>query len=564
MRCPRRCLFAAAVLTAAVSCAKPSVPEGDGRSDATHRLAAVFAAARDGEEVFLPAGRYLLRGAVAIGNLKNFTLRGEPGTVIVTRANPAGTLNECNAALKIRNCSGFRMENLTFTTDEPTGAAGRIVSTDPAGGTFDVRIDDPFPASGNERVGSLDTCSESGMPDRILSLTGRLKRGTDVRGRPVLSVDGVPYRVVAPRTLRFTAPGASRFPFARLRKGHRVGIRYSLWGGGLVTFSNVRGAVVKNVRVEQCIAMAVVIGPRSRDMVFEGFSIAPDEGSPAVFSSNADGIHVTGMSGYLKLRNCRFQGLGDDALNVHSRAGIVGGTGSGRTEIFCSSRAYDGGEMPLPPSWAEAGDVLAVYDPATFRRKGEVRLVRFAGGRGELEPHGVDIKTGDVVANTAFYPAVEITDSHCRAMRARGFLLQTGDVAVRRCRFEDIALPALLFAPDIERWFEMGPSSNVEIENCVFRGCASMSGKHDLAAVAFAAGHHGREGGYPPGVHRNVRFSKNRFEAGPGAAVSLSAVDGVEFSGNVFSGFEAGSPPVVLRRCANVCADFPLRQKGCK
>ena len=67
--------------------------------------------------------------------------------------------------------------------------------------------------------------------------------------------------------------------------------------------------------------MGAVIYPRCSDFTFEAFNIRPPKGSHAICPANADGIHVIGLTGYLYLKDCHFDGLGDDALNVHSQAG---------------------------------------------------------------------------------------------------------------------------------------------------------------------------------------------------------------------------------------------------
>jgi hypothetical protein len=523
-------------------------PAGSAGGDMTGELAAALSKARDGGELFLPKGRYFIRGAVAVENVKDFTLRGEKGTVIVTHACPTGFLNECNGALKVRNAENFRLENIVFTSDEPTGSAGKIVALNPEDGTFDVEIDRGFPASGKECVASLDSCSPEGMPDRRLSLTGKLERKFDARGQVLLFVRSVAYGVVAPRILRFVAPGAGDCRFERLRTGDRIAIRYSLWGGGLISFAGVRGATVRDVTVERCIAMAVVVEPRSSDFVFERFRIAPPEGSNAIFSSNADGIHILGLSGRLVLDGCCFRGLGDDALNVHSRAGIVKSVGG--DEVSLISRGYSGDEIALSAKWAQAGDRISFYDPCTFARKGELALDSFAQGVCKVEGGEFRPAPGDLAANMAFAPAVEIVRSECSVMRARAFLLQTDNVSVRGCRFADVALPALLFAPDAERWYEMSPSRNVKIEGNVFERCAAAGG----AAVDFRCSHNSSPRPYPPGVHSDISVTGNRFERCAGAAISMAGVSGVEISDNGFLRCGDGSPLRILH-CDKVRID---------
>ena len=503
--------------------------------DVTHELAAALAGAKDGGELFLPRGRYFIKGVLALQDVKNFTLRGEEGTVIVTSFSPTGYLNSCNAAMKIRRVENLLVEKIAFACDNPTGSAGRIAGLDPQNGTFDVEIDEGFPVDGTECVASLDLCNGAGMPLRRLSLTGRLDQKRDEKGKVHLNVQGVPYEKVSSRTLRFKAPGGKKYDFGQVRFGDRVAIRHSLWGGGLLTFTDAEDVALKDVTVERCMAMAVVIEARCRNFAFERFRIAPGKGSNAIFSSNADGIHALGLGGKLVLKDCFFEGLGDDALNVHSRAGIVKEVGRSGLQAKCISKSYDGAELALGEKWARKGDVLDVYDPRNFLRKGKLRLESYSKGECVFAPGGVEPEAGDVVANSAFAPSVEISGCTCRVMRARGFLLQTGNVEVRNCVFSDIALQALLFAPDVERWYEMSPSENVIVNACRFERCAAVDASGSLAAIDFRTSHGGRNRVCPPGVHSGIAIVGNDFSGCEGTAVAIASASGVELKDNRFS-----------------------------
>ena len=69
--------------------------------------------------------------------------------------------------------------------------------------------------------------------------------------------------------------------------------------------------------------------------------------------------------------------------------------------------------------------------------------------------------------------------------RPRAFLLQCPVVSVTDCEVRDTALSAILIAPDVGQWYEMGPTREVLIENCRFEGC----GTRDHAAIAVRACH---------------------------------------------------------------------------
>ena len=482
--------------------------------DETSALAAAIARAPDGGEVVLASGDHFIRGLVPVQGKRSFTLRGEPGARLVVHVSRGNLLNDGNNALVVRDSEDFRLKGLAFSTDAPVNATGRIAGVDVRKGTFDVCLDGDEPFVGTEPVAGFDTCLPSGMPDRVLEMSGRLSQERNAQGVVEMRVIGVPYEFLPPRTLRFSRPYDGKYDLRKLTVGHRVVLRHSLWGGALMTFTDVKGARIEDVSVERCRMMAVVIGKGCRDFSFERFRIAPRKGSGALISSNADGIHALGLGGSLTLTDCEFRGLGDDAVNVHASLRKVG------TEV---------------PALAATE---RCYDPETFTLRDVPR-------------------PGDVILDRAAQPSVRIRRTTCRAMRARGFLLQTSDVAVEDCRFTDIGSAGVLCAPDAVKWLEGGPSENVRIAGCRFENCATTRSAGPQAAAVQFATDHGGGGNAPAGVHRNLMITGNRFVRCGGAAVGLTSVRTARVSGNVFENCsvrpeDADVPDVRIRLCEDV------------
>ena len=488
--------------------------------DDSSDLEKAISAAPDGGMVELEARNYRLSKSVVVTARTNLVIRGKAGTRFVLRFDPAGDVVNNANGFKFVRCTNLRLENLAFTTDRPVNASGRVAAVDAASRTYDVRLDPEFQLTGRERILAVDTFDESGAPDYVLETFEEWPLGAA-------------YELLDARTVRLKAPGG--YDLAKLDVGHRILFRHETSGNCVFEFNACRGVTLRDIEIERAMSAGTVISPPSADFTFERYNIRSPQGSTALFAENSDGIHILGLSGRLVLRDCHFDGMGDDCLNIHGKGGVVKSYDAATGRLACFCRGQDRRERALPQNWAAAGDRLVVYDGTTLLKKGLVRVLSFASaGEILIDPPEFKLLVGDVLANENVFASVRIDGCTFANNRARALLLQTEDVMVENCQFRGIALPAVLVAPDLAYWNEVGPSSDVTIRGCVFERCA-VHPTHGgcLGAVAFKTTH-GRapEGSYPPGVHRNARIVGNRFVDCPRGSVFLASVRGGEVSSN--------------------------------
>lgn len=503
-------------------------------------LAARIAAVADGGTVELEAKEYRLSQAVVVTARTNLVIRGKQGTRFVLRFDPAGDIKDNANGFKFVRCANLRLENMTFTTDRPVNASGRVAAVDGTAHTYDVRLEPEFPMTGREHILGVDTFDESGAPDYVLET---------YEERPY----GAAYEVVGERTVRLKAP--KDFDLARLDVGHRILFRHEIPGNCVFEFNACRGVTLCDVEIERAMSAGTVISPPSADFTFERYNIRSPKGSAALFAGNSDGIHILGLAGALVLRDCHFDGMGDDCLNIHGKGGEVKSFDARTGRLVCIGRGLDRRERPLSPQWAAAGDRLVVYDSKTLLEKGRVSVRSFApDGTAEVGTPGFEISVGDFLANENVFASVRVSDCTFANNRARALLLQTENVTVENCSFRGIALPAVLAAPDMVFWNEVGPSRNITIRDCRFERCATHPTHAGcLGAVAFKTTH-GRaaEGGYPPGVHQGARIIGNEFTDCPQGAIYLASVKGGKIAGNKIVRCADGIPVCVS------CADIEI------
>ena len=266
----------------------------------------------------------------------------------------------------------------------------------------------------------------------------------------------------------------------------------------------------------------------SSNFTFENFVIEPYENSEVIYASNVDCIHIKGLRGNLKLKDCRFIGIGDDALNVHSRAATIKEI-NGNTVI-----AEDGwSKEELDSLWAKTGDTVELFDK-NFRSLGTAKIEKFSGDKIELDKLPDGAEKAYVMQNLAYCPETTIENCTVERGRARGFLLQTKNATVTGCDFKNLRLSAVLISPDIHYWYEMGPAENITITGNTFTDCLT-SGNKQLGVINVSVGHDNQDVLVRGQPHKNIKINNNVFNNVTTYALNAMYVDGIEFTENILN-----------------------------
>lgn len=503
----------------------------DGITSCAAALQALFDAHKKDTVFFFPAGQYYLREAVRVQGMENVTVCGD-GATIITHFDPCDDPSTYNHAFLFSDCRELTLEGFTFTTDAPVNTVGTVIGKNPKEHTYDVLIDPEFPVTGFEHLYGSDTVDDEGSPDYALETYDKIEKTTvtDENGKERLKITGVVYTVIGDHTIRVQLPDWVNYD--RVHVGHRIMYRYLIYGNGTLSFADCHDVTVRHIEIARSNSFGAHVSPRSSNFTFEDFNIRSPKGSKAVYASNADGIHILGLSGYLKMKNCHFDGLGDDALNIHSIAGEIAAISDDGKHMHFTR----GNDRGLPQKWAQSGDVILVYDKETLHVKGRLTLSQYAdNGDAEIAAEEGTCAVGDILANDAFFAAVTIENCSVRNTRARGFLLQTRNVLVDNCHIYGMALPAIIISPDINYWYEVGPAENVEIRNCTFEKCSWIVKASNVGAVVVKTCHDDKLPNMPTGVHHDIRFINNTFKHCGNSGIFVASTDGVTVRGNRFS-----------------------------
>lgn len=481
--------------------------------DMTADLQTLIDQAKEGETIWLPAGQVCVSHPIFIREKRDIRICGQNTHFLNTGFDMTSHEGQFNTSLFIiENSVGVTLEGFTVDYAGFTNIAGKVIETNVGENPyFLMRLFPEFESlTGEEYYRAAMSFDDDGAPNYHLS-----------------SYDNMTVEKIGKDLLKVFYQNTNQIE--RLSIGELMNIRLCLNGAAVCINLASDNTLFKDITIYQAVCGSFLIGSRSGSVTFDGLKITFREGTHQLMTSNADAIHITGMTGKLTVRNCVFDGLGDDAVNVHSRAGIL----TAADPASCTVHFVDGwSKKPTDGTWAFAGDTVEFYDPKTFLPKGTAVVRSYTGDTLLLGAVPEAAAEGDVVANLAYLPSVHISNSTVTRNRARAFLIQTRDVVIEHCRMNRISLPAIIVAPDIQFWYEVGPAQNVVIRNNVIQKCAFIEDAANMGAIVVKASHDAGYADYPAGVHRDIVMENNRIEETANSAIFVSATSGLRVANN--------------------------------
>lgn len=330
------------------------------------------------------------------------------------------------------------------------------------------------------------------------------------------------------------------------------------WGRphpGMVLY-RAKDTRLQDVVIHSSYGMALLT-QRSENIHLKGGGVFPRKGTGRRFSAGADATHFSNCKGSIIAEDGHYEGMMDDAINVHATCLRIEKKVSRRV-IRCRyvhNQAY-GFETFLP------GETLRFIRAKwlTPRSPNKVESVRWIDNK-QLEitlkdPVPAGLGEGDAVENADWFPSVQFRNNTVRNNRARGSLFTTPlPVIVEGNTFETIAGSAILLAGDANGWYESGACHDVVIRNNTFKNNLTSRFQFTEAIISIYPEIPDLKG-QKQYYHRNVRITGNTFETFDVPLVFAISTDGLTFSNNkvVYNNdYRAWKkPPFILRKCKNV------------
>ncbi len=288
-------------------------------------------------------------------------------------------------------------------------------------------------------------------------------------------------------------------------------------------------------------------------------------GDYRVHTAGADATHFSNCSGQISVQHALYEGMMDDAINVHSTClSIQKVLSPTQVELrFMHPQAVGFDVFPVGSSlqfiMGKTLENHPVLGKAIAVERVDERTVRLT-----LEqPLPAGIGVGDAVENADFYPSVDFSHNVVRANRARGTLFTTPEpVVVDGNKFIGSSGSAILLAGDAQGWYESGRCRNVIIRNNLFEHNLICRYQFTDGIISI----------YPEvkcpseqkvRYHENILIENNTFITHRVPLIYAISADNIIFRNNKVMVDDKYAPmhdgkPFILKHCGSVTADCPL------
>ena len=516
-------------------------------------LAKIKAEYKEGEKVILrfPEGRYEFheKGAavreyyisnhdqtnpkkvgIALEDMKNLTLDGQGSEFVFHgRMLPVSLLRSENCLLK----------NFSIDFENPHIAQVKIVENDPQDGIVfepapwvDYRIakDSIF-----EAYGEGWTMRHS-WGIAFDGDTKHLVYNTSDIGCPTKGASEV-----APR--RIHAPG---WKDARLVPGTEVAMRG--WGRPTpgIFLSHDVNTTIENVKVHYAEGMGL-LAQLCENITLEKFGVClKGDADPRYFTTQADATHFSGCKGKIVSCNGLYEGMMDDAINVHGTYLKVVKRVDDRTLV---GRYMHGQSWGF--EWGCPGDEVQFIRSNTMELVGKQNKIisirpydkeQTEGAREFLitfqEPvdQVINEQSGFGIENLTWTPEVLFSGNVIRNNRARGSLFSTPrKTIVENNLFDHTSGAAILLCGDCNGWFETGACRHVIIRKNRFVNALTNLFQFTNAVISIypeIPDLKGQQQYFHGGPEGGIVIEDNEFETFDAPILYAKSVDGLVFRNN--------------------------------
>lgn len=516
-------------------------------------LAKIKAEYKEGEKVILrfPEGRYEFheKGAavreyyisnhdqtnpkkvgIALEDMKNLTLDGQGSEFVFHgRMLPVSLLRSENCLLK----------NFSIDFENPHIAQVKIVENDPQDGIVfepapwvDYRIakDSIF-----EAYGEGWTMRHS-WGIAFDGDTKHLVYNTSDIGCPTKGASEVASR-------RIHAPG---WKDARLVPGTVVAMRG--WGRPTpgIFLSHDVNTTIENVKVHYAEGMGL-LAQLCENITLEKFGVClKGDADPRYFTTQADATHFSGCKGKIVSCNGLYEGMMDDAINVHGTYLKVVKRVDDRTLV---GRYMHGQSWGF--EWGCPGDEVQFIRSNTMELVGKQNKIisirpydkeQTEGAREFLitfqEPvdQVINEQSGFGIENLTWTPEVLFSGNVIRNNRARGSLFSTPrKTIVENNLFDHTSGAAILLCGDCNGWFETGACRHVIIRKNRFVNALTNLFQFTNAVISIypeIPDLKGQQQYFHGGPEGGIVIEDNEFETFDAPILYAKSVDGLVFRNN--------------------------------
>ena len=498
------------------------------------------------------------RVALALEGMKNFTLKGKAtgdGSALVDLM-----MNGRMLPVAMIECQDCKLENVGVDTRVPQITQVEVLENDAENGLITYRIA-PYV---NYRVdnGRLVVSGSNWefVPSWGIAFEGDTKRIIYTTSDIGVGTSGV--EEVEPYVIR--APWRD----ARLVPGSVIAMRSYQRPTPGIFVSLCNNTTLQNSCVYYAEGMGL-LAQMSENLTLDGFRVAL-RGDGRYFTTQADATHFSGCKGKIVSVNGLYEGMMDDAINVHGTYLRVVQRLDDNTLVgrYMHGQAYGF-------YWGGAGDSVQFVRSDVMEITEGNRVVEIApydkeqlAGCKEFKIKfekelPADIANGKYgIENLEWTPEVYFANNLIRNNRARGALFSTPKkTLVEKNTFDHTSGTAILLCGDCNGWFETGACRDVVIRGNHFINALTSMFQFTNGIISIypeipdlwsqTKYFHGGDG-------KGVVIENNTFETFDAPIVYAKSLDGLVFRGNKvvqnedFKPFHWNKHRFLLERVVNV------------
>lgn len=309
-----------------------------------------------------------------------------------------------------------------------------------------------------------------------------------------------------------------------------------------VFLSQSTNTLLENVVIHYAEGMGL-LAQVCENITLDKFSVClRGDNDPRYFSTQADATHFSGCKGKIISKNGLYEGMMDDAINIHGTYLKVVKRVDSRTlrGRYMHSQSY-GFE------WGRKGDKVQFVNSKTMELMGKKNKIISIKAIDKPTYHGatefeivfaqpLDANINEVevcgIENLEWTPEVLFANNIIRNNRARGSLFSTPKKTVIEDNlFDHTSGSAILLCGDCNGWFETGACKNVVIRNNKFINALTNQFQFTNAIISI----------YPeiPDLknqkkffHQGIVIENNVFETFDAPLLYAKSVDGLIFRNN--------------------------------
>lgn len=342
-----------------------------------------------------------------------------------------------------------------------------------------------------------------------------------------------------------------------LTPGTRVAMRTWQRPNPGIFIDHCKNVTLDNIKIHYAEGMGLLAQNTENITLNECGVCLRGESDPRYFTTQADATHFSSCSGKITSNNGFYEGMMDDAINVH-------GTYLRITEVKDSLTvtARYMHHQTFGFEWGTAGDSIQLVTPKTMEINGDASTIRSILMLNEKEflisfTDPMPAHVGDGIENLTRTPEVEFCNNTIRNNRARGALFSTPKLTVcSNNLFDHTSGSAILLCGDCNGWFETGACRNVVISHNRFINALTSLYQFTNAVISI----------YPeiPDLnnqreyfHSGIRITDNVFETFDNPLLYAKSVNGLVFLNNIikknsdFKPFHSQKAPILLEKVTN-------------